>query len=142
MHPRNRLRAAAPRWLSRFALSAALTIAALAGVACDGDSSPAPPPPALLVAHGELGFSCNIDCSFQGQATNNGAGCADTVRGITRLLDSNGDEIDSEDWDLDPARRIQPGETFLYQECCFSFTQMSAMSSYETEIFWNNLPCQ
>lgn len=123
-------------WLA----AALLCLGTLSTMACHGSSS-SPATPAVLSAHGTLGFSCQLDCSFSGEATNSGLGCADNVRGITRLLDDDGREIAREDWSLDPSRKIRPSETFLYQDCCFSLTEVNAMSSYKTDIFWNAVSC-
>lgn len=141
MHVHRSTGSSRPSLCGKLAAVALLLAGTLIPVACGGGSSP--PPPAVLAAHGSLGFSCQLDdCTFSGEATNNGAGCADNVRGITRLLDSSGGEIAREDWSLSPSRQIQAGETFLYQDCCFSLTEVSSMSSYQTDVFWNNVSCR
>ena len=127
------------RRLAARALFAGILVAPLA---CDGDDYDSPMQPhASLASRGALSFSCGVNCSYEGEAVNNGAGCADNVRGITRLLASNGSELANDEWQLAPARRINAGEAFLYGDCCFSLTDRNNMGSYRTEIFWDETTC-
>ena len=113
---------------------------------CGSPTAPSPPPvPAAdLVSHGNLTFTtCLADlCSYQGEAVNNGAGCAVNVRGVTRLM--NGDVQQAvDDWILTPAQRIRPQEVFLYGDR-FVFRRDILYvqgGTYLTSISWDNTPC-
>ena len=110
----------------------------LATVAC---SSTEPSQRAFLQADDGLEFNCGLNCSYEGEADNRGTGCAHRVRGITRLHDGAGREIARDDWSLDPARRIGPGETFLFQGCCFTIQDVNASRSSQTQISWDDIAC-
>jgi hypothetical protein len=116
-----------------------LCVALSAG--CDRRSPTATSPEADIASRGTLDFSCGVSCSYEGEAMNMGAGCAIAVRGVTRLLRPNGSEIARDEWQLEPGRRINAQESFLYGDCCFSLTDVSEMGSYTTEIFWDSAPC-
>ncbi len=131
------------RFLSAVPVVVAL---ALAVAACDDDDDPPaqPPPPAVLSATGDLEFFCDLvalECEYEGEAINDGPGCATNVRGVTRLLDPMGAELDSDEWALDPARTIVSAESFLYHDCCFSIGDKENMGSYQTDIFWDDVRC-
>lgn len=119
---------------------AAVAVLGLVAVGCD-DSGTDPERTARLEATGSVDFSCGVNCSYEGEAENRGAGCARTVRGITRLFDGDGTEIARDEWSLESTRRIRVGETFLYEGCCFSVTQVNAARSTETEITWDESRC-
>jgi hypothetical protein len=36
---------------------------------------------------------------------------------------------------------VQPGETFLVQDCCITSETAKAASRYTGEAFWNNVSC-
>lgn len=125
-------------WLG-IALLLGAPLASVAG--CDGDSPSAPPRSARLESRGAIDFSCGVNCSYEGEAVNQGVGCATRVRGITRLLRADGSELSNDDWQLAPERVIGIGEAFLYGDCCFAVTDVSGMGSYRTEAFWDDVPC-
>lgn len=121
--------------------SLGLVVVALATLAgCDGDG-PTSPRSASVASRGALSFECGVNCSYRGEALNAGNGCAANVRGITRLLRPDGSELASDEWQLDPARRVDVGEAFLYEGCCFSLAEVGGMGSYRTEFAWDNVPC-
>jgi hypothetical protein len=98
--------------------------------------------PAQLVARGTLSFpECFSDgtCDYQGEATNEGTGCASGVRGITRLFDSAEVEKARDEWTR--SGTVRPGDAFLYEGCCFDVDEIDASSLYRTEIFWTNVRC-
>jgi hypothetical protein len=97
--------------------------------------------PASIASRGQLEFACGINCSYEGEAINQGIGCARQVRGVTRLLRPDGSELDRESWSLDPGLTIRAHEAFVYEGCCFSLGDVSAMGSYETDLSWNDVPC-
>ncbi|MCM2269439.1 MAG: hypothetical protein NDJ75_05015 [Thermoanaerobaculia bacterium] len=121
--------------------SLALALSLLATVVgCDSDG-PSSPRVAALGARGALTFNCGVNCSYEGEAFNAGNGCAANVRGITRLLRPDGSELASDEWQLDPARRVNVGEAFLYDGCCFSLGDVGNMGSYRTDLSWDTVPC-
>jgi hypothetical protein len=126
----------------RLAVGALLVATIFAGGCDDDDYDPPTSPRASLVARGSLDFSCGLNCSYEGEAVNEGLGCAFNVRGLTRLRSATGAVIESDSWVLPPLRRIQPGEPFHYDGCCFSVASQNAMSSYETEFEWDRISCE
>lgn len=130
------------RGVARQVVLGALLAATILAAGCDDDDyDPPASPRASLVARGALDFSCGLNCSYEGEAVNEGLGCAFNVRGVTRLRSATGALLESDFWVLPPLRRIQPGEPFHYDGCCFSVASRNAMSSYETEIEWDRISC-
>jgi hypothetical protein len=136
MTKRDRHRRLSPVW-------ALVVIGALAVplLGCDDGGPGGPPRRAALAARGDIDFSCGLSCSYEGEGFNGGNGCAARVRGVTRLLRPDGSELASDEWQLEPARRIGVGEAFLYGDCCFSVADVNNMGSYRTEIFWDETDC-
>jgi hypothetical protein len=110
-------------------------------IGCGDDGPTGPPSRAALVSRGDLDFACGVSCSYEGEGFNGGTACAARVRGVTRLLRPDGSELASDEWQLEPARRIGVGEAFLYGDCCFSLGDVNGMGSYRTEIFWDEASC-
>ena len=108
---------------------------------CDDDSPANTPTPANLQAIEDLDFACGVDCSFTGQAVNDGPGCAQAVRGVTSLMEPDGSDLASDEWELDPDRQINAGEVFIYEGCCFNVLDVGTMGSYSTEITWQDVSC-
>ena len=115
----------------------------LVAVQCGGDDAPTAPSilSADLVFEGPLRFPnpnfCVKSCDYEGDARNLGAGCADSVRGVTTFAKSAGSK---DDWTLG-SRKIRPGEVFIFRGCCLGLTTTVGPETYITEIFWDNVPC-
>jgi hypothetical protein len=112
--------------------------------ACGGSpTKPAPQMPAAnLVGRGNMTFTCTFgSCFFQGEGVNNGPGCAINVRGVSRLLNTAGTEVGRAEWTLAATRRIQAGESFLYDGCCYTQASVNIPGSYRTEFSWDNTGC-
>lgn len=125
-------------------LLAAIVVVVLA--ACGGSKSPTVPQlaNANIVTRGQMTFStCSnfSGCWFQGEAVNNGPGCAANVRGVSRLLNEGGTEVGRAEWSLPPSRRINAREAFLYEGCCFSLNAVNAPGTYRTDVTWDDVRC-
>jgi hypothetical protein len=122
-----------------------IVVVALIVAGCGGSNTPTAPamPTANLSTQGNMTFSCSafLGCTFQGEAKNTGQGCATNVRGVSRLLDPAGAEIDRADWNLVLSRKIRPAETFLYDGCCFTSIAVAAPGSYKTQLSWDDVGC-
>lgn len=130
-----------------------LCVLCVTASACSGSSTPAVPTPApspapiataTLQASGQGQFlSCvailNI-CTFQGEVTNAGAGCATAVTGVTRFLNAQQQQIGSAfSWSLPGTRVVRPSEAFTYD--VISVPQNTAISTYTTQPAWTNTKC-
>lgn len=129
--------------MRRFALGAVMVSVV---IACGGDSPSTPSPPAAaLVTQGRLSVSgCSRSgsgwyCYYQGEAVNNGAGCAIRVRGTTRSF-AAGQQLSVTEWSLDVRRMIRPNETFLYSGSNL-IAPLEGDWTYRTEMSWDNVRC-
>jgi hypothetical protein len=137
-----------------------ILVAALLASAC-GSSSPAaptaaapPPPPAPtanIVATAQGNWTSCLPaiggfagaCSFQGEATNSGAGCAIDVRGVTRFYNSASVQLGTTAaWTLTGSRIVRPGESFAYLTSSEDLPTVNAVSTYQTQPSWTNVACQ
>ncbi len=142
-----------PQWWRRFGrplLTAALLLAGALSLACGGSDTPTapsppvqPPPVADVHAIGQLSFvDCTLTaCRFQGTIINGGPNCARDVRGITRILDAKGVELESQQWTI--PNTMRQAEQVLYAGCCFTVAALNASgSTYRTEVFSTPLRCE
>lgn len=124
--------------------SLAITTLVLAGCSADplgGDGSTAPTARADLAVSGDPITICTDDCVFEQQGANRGLGCAAKIEGTTRIRHSDGRTLATVAWKLDPSWVVRPGETFLYDGCCFKPRVMKYTVRYETEFRWDNVAC-
>lgn len=113
-----------------------------------GEETPAEPEttvtPANIVASGPWSWErCGSTCEFRGEARNTGMGCAADIRGVTRLYDSQGDQIGGAiSWrgaflpDL-----VRPNEAFVYRTNTVASSVKDATQTYQSEAFWTNVRC-
>lgn len=126
-------------------LICALTLGLLVSACGGSDNSPTAPPAAtptasLTTSGTGQWVTClgTLGCNFQGDARNVGAGCAGTVRGVTRFYDAAGTQVGVGQWGLG-SRVIRPNEAFLYSTIeRFANTSITA---YLTEPTWTNVTC-
>lgn len=106
-----------------------------------------PPPPgtdASIVANGAITFGlCNGPgggCFYTQSFANTGQGCANNVHGKIRVYE---DEtlLETDDWWLESSLVMQPGESVLVEDCCFTQDAVRQQTRTVTENFWNNVPC-
>ncbi len=90
-----------------------LLLAALAAAACGGSPAPTTPslPKALLQDSGKLTITCSSwDCSWEGQVSNAGQGCASNIGGTAKFMDANQAIMHQTDIRADSAL-VRPGST-------------------------------
>jgi len=120
---------------------------ALLSVGCGAEPAPTPvpvpqPAPAAIASEGSLAFElCGPGgslCLFSGTARNTGTGCAENVRGVTKVVDAAGVQVGATAaWSY--LSRVRAGETFVYRECCLS--PGLAPVTYSTAISWDTVWC-
>jgi hypothetical protein len=134
-----------------------LVLAVLAS-ACGGSSPTAPsvttPPPvavANIVATAQGSWTSCLPaiggfpgaCSFQGEASNTGSGCAIAVSGVTRFYNSAHAQLGTTAaWSMPSSRMIRPGESFAYLTTSEDLSTVNAVSTYQTQPAWTNVACQ
>ena len=105
----------------------------------------APPsiPAANIIAFGQGQLlSCFFSqCDFQGEARNTGLGCADTVRGTTKLFNGSQQVGTTFSWTLESTRVIRVNEAFTYRTYVGSAVSAGSFNRYETEAAWTNVRC-
>lgn len=106
----------------------------------------APVPAAAIQSTGQgqflgcIGAPINT-CTFQGEARNVGVGCATVVRGVTRFLNAQQQQVGSAfSWNLPSTRVVRANEAFTYD--VVSVPQNAAITTYATEPAWTNVSCQ
>ena len=67
-----------------------------------------------------LNFDAQSGWTFEAQGENVGQGCAATVKGTARFMDASGATLQTIEFSLDPSKRVQPAETFLFQGSCLT----------------------
>jgi hypothetical protein len=127
--------------------------------ACGSSSSPAapspPPPPSPLPVIQPadlslvrsrpmefLNFDAQTGWTFEAQGQNVGQGCAATVKGTARFIDASGATLQTIEFSLDPGRRMQPAETFLFRGCCLTEASGRAGGTVVITFSWDNVACQ
>lgn len=126
-------------------LAILVAVVALSVVACGGKDTPTAPAiqAANITTSGSGAWVTCIggSCNFQGDARNVGAGCASTVRGVTRFYDAAGTQLISSSWGLG-TRIIRSGEAFTYKTVDFiTPAQQAAAVKYLTEPAWTDVGC-
>jgi len=99
------------------------------------------PPAAAVRPSGTLTFpSCAADgtCTFQGEVTNDGPDCASNVRGVTRLFDASGQELEAKPWEI--LGRVRRGAT-SFTGCCFVRASVENYRTYRTDATFEPLLC-
>ena len=118
----------------------AVFVAMLVSVSCGSVSPTAPSTPAAnLQAEGQPTWSClSAICRFQGEARNvSSVGCANEIRGATRLQNAAGDSLASGQWDRSYRGTVRPRATFSYFGTFSGINRPPAgVSTIETEFFW------
>jgi len=118
------------------------------GVGSGGSGGPTEPPieeaaaNIVAIAGVEIGLcdGLGLDCSYSQDYRNLGTGCANNVRGKVRAF--QGDTLlETVEWWLPTSTVIQPGETFLVEDCCITSGTATAANRYTGEAFWNNVSC-
>lgn len=85
-------------------------------------------------------FARPPECAFQADARNIGAGCAASIRGVTRLYDSNARQVGgSLSWER--LSTVRPNELFVYRTQRVPPETSQAVRSYTTEATWTNVRC-
>lgn len=124
-----------------YALVLLTLIAAGCSAASDGSSPTSTIATAQLTAEGAPVTICLEECVFEGSGANRGLGCAAAIRGTTRVFDAEGATLSRIDWRLDPGWIVRPGETFLYDGCCFDESVKERRARMETEFAWDDVNC-
>lgn len=126
-------------------VAASIFILALVTSGCgvaEGDGGTAPMRRALLAADGEpIVVVCQNGCVFEGRGINKGTGCAGNIRGVTSLQGERDQLSAPVAWELSPDWVVGPGETFLYDGCCFDQKDVDEVPRAVTEIEWDDVEC-
>lgn len=121
-----------------------LLIVACSGGGGGGSSPTAAPMPANIVHTGVLTTTACAggQCLYSLEHRNTGAGCANTVRGVVRLMNNNGGVVQRDEWVFNPGTMIRPGEAFVVDnECCFTTKNWKKADFYTAEVSWNDFTC-
>lgn len=125
-----------------------LIVVAVVASACGGSPvkpTPPPPPPILAANIVSLGgglFSlCNFaGCIFQGPMRNDGAGCANTVRGTVTFNNAQNQPLGTFQWSIAATTVVRPSESFVFTSGLLP-AGMSATTTYRVEPAWTNIRC-
>ena len=57
-------------------------------------------------------------------------------------MDGGNVTLQTVEFSLDPAKRVQPAETFVYQGCCLTEANGRAGTTVAVLFSWENVACQ
>jgi hypothetical protein len=57
-------------------------------------------------------------------------------------MDAGNATLQTVEFSLDPAKRVQPAETFVYQGCCLTEANGRASGFVAIAFSWDNVACQ